>query len=378
MSTWYDIKIGNFHFFENTAQHFFEWSFHKSDRKIITDAEGGSRYIYETTSEIMRKRLEQDGFDRGELEKEFEQAVGIMLAELTEARADWPEATKYLEAFADLTLDDWLARLRKIEQESLATVFPDDGVQYDDPVLQWLLYMHPWHSELAWSFPCMTLDGYAVAILLALHDSVTVKLDCTELIGRKDFQAFDDYIEYCQDETNLFSVFKISTGEIVTLIHTSSENPTLAKFLYAGVITAMETYLSDTLKRKVAHYSGVRRRYVKYVFDDQKINLRDIYEHMDKLDKKINNSIDMTSFHNIQDVSELYEAVLLVDFPAQYILPLSKAVRNRHDIVHRNGRSLGGDSKLYSFKDVEDLVALVLQALKIVDEQIQKTLIMDQ
>jgi len=376
MSTWWDIKVGDYVFFENSSDHFFEWYFHKSDRKIIT-IDGSERYVYETTSETMLKRLALDGIDRRALEKEFDEAKIIMLDELELAREFSPKAADYASAFLEMNLDDWLQSLRKIIEEKLVIKFHDDGTQFDDPAMDWMLTWQQWHSELAWDFPCISMDCYAVAVLLAITKDTYVRLDCTDLIGRKNFTAFQDYIEYCQEETNLFSVFKTSLAEIILLASTSNEHPTLAKFLYAGIITAMETYLSDTLKRKVNHY-GVRRRYVKHVFDDQKIPLRDIFDHMDEIDKKVRVSIDKTSFHNIQEVSKLYDSVLMVKFPPEHLHSLKRAVDDRHDIVHRNGRSLNGDSRLYTFKDVHRLSAIMLTTLKDIDMQIQDTLISDE
>lgn len=375
MSKWWDIKIGNYIFFENSSAHFFEWYFQKSDRKIVS-IEGRERYIYETTSSVMLKRLALDGCDRQALEKEFEEAKLVLLDELELAREHNPKAGGYASAFQNKSLDDWINSLRKVVEQNLGVRYFDEGDEYEDPAMDWMLTYHHWHTELAWDFPCLSMDCYALAVLLALAKEEYVRLDCTELVGSKKFTAFDDYLEYCEEETSLFSVFKNSVGEILLLGNTSPEHPTLAKFLYSGVITAMETYLSDTLKRMVTNHAGIRRRYVENAFDkDKKFPLNRIFAQLDDIDKDIRELIDRTSFHNVKEVSRIYEAVLLVKFPAEYSHSLRAAVDNRHDIVHRNGRSLSGESKLYTFKEVERLSALVLTILKDVDMQIQSTLV---
>jgi hypothetical protein len=67
------------------------------------------------------------------------------------------------------------------------------------------------------------------------------------------------------------------------------------------------------------------------------------------------NKINGITFHNFNTVSNLYEATFGISFPDY--TNLSNKIENRHDIIHRNGRSVGEkDPKKYSKKNITELV----------------------
>lgn len=83
------------------------------------------------------------------------------------------------------------------------------------------------------------------------------------------------------------------------------------------------------------------------------------------------------SFHNIVSVNKLYKKVLLTDLPKLHMDKLVKAIAIRHDIVHRNGKTLKGGSHRLTMENVHQLVDDVDAAIQHIDKQIKDGLLDD-
>lgn len=202
-------------------------------------------------------------------------------------------------------------------------------------------------------------------------------MDVTALISGGWTNAFDDLVEYHQDFTTFYGIFKTSLEDITALAQVAPTNEALARLLYAGVITAMETYLSDTLRKQIFEKQAIKRRFVEShrKFKDEKFEFRDIYSRFDKMDRTITEALDEISFHNMLHVDELYAKVLLIEIPKSHLANLYPAVAIRHDIVHRNGKSLKGKSHEFTMSDVEKLLEDVDAAIQYIDKQVKDGLL---
>src|SRR5690606_23829201 len=182
--------------------------------------------------------------------------------------------------------------------------------------------------------------------------------------------------EYQKDFTTFYDVFATAILDTQSLMVLSPENMTLARLLYANVITAMETYLSDTMKKQVLTREAIRRRFVQTneIFKE-KIFVQDIFRKLEGLNEEINRTIDMMSFHNLDKTTGLYKAVLDTQFPSAQIADLKSAVENRHNIVHRNGKTVQGKAIDVTMEDVEKLIKLVVSTVKHIDKQIKDGLL---
>lgn len=112
-------------------------------------------------------------------------------------------------------------------------------------------------------FPCTSPEMYAVALLQIVPEDSHFVLDVTEMIATGWSDEFDDFIEYHQDNTTFYEVFRSSLTEALELAALAPDNGSLARMLYANVIAVMETYLSDTLRKQVLKRDAVLRRFVK-------------------------------------------------------------------------------------------------------------------
>lgn len=381
MSSWYDIKIQGFQVFSNSGQYFSEWYFQKSDRIVNFTDEPEPRhreYLYVTNAATLRRRLALHGCDRNLLELEYERAIIDIEKELDFASEYYPEDVATLrEAIKTMTLDDWISKLKTIINMHLNQDDWDSNYQHSDPLVNYLSTPLRWASENRYTtFPCITPDCYTIAVLEATSDDAEVIMDCTDCVRSGSVSVFDTYTEHLQSRTNLYEIFKISTQEIENILYTVEVNHTLSKLLFAGIITALETYLSDTMRKLIFNNQAVIRRYVEHEESfHQKIKISDIYQKLERLDKDVSALLDKTSFHNIDETSKLYEAVLFVNFPKDETFELKKAVHIRHDIVHRNGKTFNGEERNVTESDVIALISLVVSFIQGIDDQIRNNLL---
>ena len=146
----------------------------------------------------------------------------------------------------------------------------------------------------------------------------------------------------------------------------------LAKLLYANVITAFETYLSDTFVYTVVSFHPLIRRIVESdpEFKKRKIVLSDLFRKYDGIREEVSDYLESLIYHNLSKVKQLYKSVLCVDFPKD-LSSIFKAINIRHDIVHRNGRTKGGEEHNLTKELVIELITNIRAFVDNVDEQVK-------
>lgn len=401
MSSWSGIEIGGMVIFE-TQNHYDEWYFKKSERVVekilaknyypISDHFGESEtvkiYRYKTTAEKIRRRLLLQGYDKHTLIKEFDTQRQQMIedcVEMIKLSPDYKFAER-LRILQESTLDDWLIRLKRIYEEKLrSSDYGNPDKDYGDGLLNLMLSTdhfvfsdHP--TAGGFDFPCLSHETYAVALLEFLPNDAECILDVTDLVEAGWTDGFDDVIEFHQEHTKFYSIFKASLNEILVLTKLAPENVSLARMLFANVITVLETYLSDTFKKQVIKRDAILRRFIKHhdAFNknSKRYSISEIYDVMDNLLTRVNSEIDKMSFHNMETVPGLYQFVLSTNFPKE-LGELVKAVHIRHDIVHRNGKNPQGVETSVSMQNVVEVASLVDTVILHIDRQVKDGLLDD-
>lgn len=128
------------------------------------------------------------------------------------------------------------------------------------------------------------------------------------------------------------------------------------RMLYAQTITLLEAYLSDAFLRLVIGRPALKKRLVNDAagFKDKKFTLAEILESNPTSDEAIAVSLSEISWHNIARAKTLFSVVCGVEI-SRDIYPLIKAVTTRHDIVHRNGKSIVGKVAVVGEREVGEL-----------------------
>lgn len=403
MGSFAELTIGRYPI-SSTKNYYHQWYFRKKDRVIRTrpkaqrntliwsaaepseQHEEETDYLYVCSGTMLRRRLELAGFNRETLEREFKECIASRIASREEmARQGHEWAKDYALPIPILkasSLDDWLKALKKAVDERIPSWGWDDVKdKYSDPLLHLLFSHDEFMDEPSihdTGFPCTTLESMAVAMLEIMPAEVECVLDITDLIGGGWTDSFEDLIEYHQDHTTFYEVFATAIADTRSLIDFAPQNITLARLLFANVITAMETYLSDTLKKQVLTRVAINRRFVQTneAFKE-KIVVQDIFRKLEGLNEEIVQVIDMMSFHNLDKTTGLYKSVLDTQFPSTTMAELKKAVEVRHDIIHRNGKTTQGKAIEVSMQDVVRLIEVVDTTIQHIDKQIKDGLLDD-
>lgn len=398
------IKICGYPIF-STKNHYDRWFFRKKDRVIRArkksqrntliwcaaepheQNEEETDYLYVVSGSVLRRRLELAGFNRGTLEREFKEYIARRIASFENLfPLDDRWTNEHSERAAILKasdLADWLMCLKIAIDGGITHWQWDERKQnYIDPLLHIMFASDEFWDEASLhetGFPCQTLESMAVAMLDILPAQAECVLDVTDLVEGGWTDAFEDIIEHHKDFTASFDVFTTAIQDTQSLIALSPQNATLARLLYSNVITAMETYLSDTIKKQVLTREAIRRRFVQTndTFKE-KIVVQKIFSKLENLNEEICQSIDTMSFHNLDKTAGLYKAVLDTEFPSAHMAELKRVIEKRHDIVHRNGKTVQGKTVHVTMADVEKLIELVNSAIKNIDKQIKDGLLDDE
>jgi hypothetical protein len=142
------------------------------------------------------------------------------------------------------------------------------------------------------------------------------------------------------------------------------------RILFASVVTSMETYLSDTFIPRVLNDAALVRRCVEKIprLTEKRRRTqrqRSIFDEP----TEVRDHLLRVTFHNLSTASTLYEDVLNIPFPPD-TTDLILAVKMRHDIIHRSGKSTTGVEQLVSKADLLGLVVAVKQFVEHMEKQL--------
>ena len=141
--------------------------------------------------------------------------------------------------------------------------------------------------------------------------------------------------------------------------------------LYVYLITLLETYLGDTLKKSVLSNPKYKRSFIEGYkdFQNEKLALCNVFVAMENIDKTITKTLNEIIYHNLPKVKGIYKVTLCVDLGD--ISSLSQAVSIRHDIVHRNCKRLDGTSFEITLTQLTQLLVEVETFISNVEKQVR-------
>lgn len=146
------------------------------------------------------------------------------------------------------------------------------------------------------------------------------------------------------NNTEYFMRFESDMKDIIDLLKmeptSESAQQSLYYMLYTNIIISMETYLSDAI---INNIKGKKERVKQAIenideFKSKEVKLSDIYITADDAENLVVNYLSGILYHNLGKVNAIYKAILNIRFPKN-MGDIYKAVQNRHDIVHRKGKS---------------------------------------
>lgn len=209
----------------------------------------------------------------------------------------------------------------------------------------------------------MLSDEFYESVDEEVIDELVNKLE-TECMEWAPTDKEEDYADYIADDiSSITEIHQNYLGAIVAIQRLlNAEVPddlrcNLNQLLFVNVITALETYLSDTFMRAVLNDEDLFARFVESnpEFKEQKLVLSEIIKTFHELKSTVKRHLLKVVWHNLSRVSKMYECTLNVEFP-KHIGDLYQAIAVRHDIVHRNGKDKEGNEISISKERVENLI----------------------
>jgi hypothetical protein len=189
----------------------------------------------------------------------------------------------------------------------------------------------------------------------------------------------NDIAEYFIENLNteFYDNFKLAIESIKLLSHQSpllkeDFQQSLDRMLYVHIITAMESYLSDAFTNVVLSDELNVRKLVEKTPElwTRTLNLGDIFLRLDSLNSEVQKYLMELIYHRLDKVRELYRHTLNIQFPED-LSSIFKAIINRHDIIHRNGKRKDGSTLTITSEDVSFLLDEVTSFVKEVDKQLK-------
>lgn len=141
----------------------------------------------------------------------------------------------------------------------------------------------------------------------------------------------------------------------------------------AYCVTILESCLSEMLKSVVLSSGDFLANAVTNVKDLQSstVSLKELLKESNIIEKRVMSHLSDLHYHNIPKVLNTCEAVLKTPKPKGLQLSeVIKLTKLRHDIVHRDGKSIDGIKISLSEKDVNASVKVVSEFLTDVSQYI--------
>lgn len=408
MSSFTGIVIAGLEVHEFTIR-YDRWFFRKRDRIVEAQPGNAANIVnlfvgFRATAAIIRERMALAGYDLATCERYFDLSLNRMLdtiqTEIVRLNDQVDEFVvagtgnrrakfhlrvydRFVSVVRDTYLSDWIAAFPEaLELQDTAKEHYSDGPWWCDlsenPLVNAMLSYVPIYSNYPltgiFNFPGNDWEQFVVAFLASCPDDVLCELDVTQLMNEDDEDNFEDVGEISEKETWPHKGCRASIRDIQDLSSSQPENYSLQRMCYASIITAMEAYLGDILRREIFARPAVKRRFVESYdqFEEKKFTISELYKKLSGIDTQIKKALDLVSLHKIEMAKNIFSSTLLTKFPDTSMPILGAAVKRRHDIVHRNGKDTEGELVSIGHSEVTELACEVLAFTREIDGQILK------
>jgi hypothetical protein len=134
------------------------------------------------------------------------------------------------------------------------------------------------------------------------------------------------------------------------------------RLLYGSLITTLETYLADRFRGLVQGKPDMIQKFIETdpKLRDIKISLSGVAAMAKNLEKKVLDHLNAIIWHRLPEVAKMYNDTLGVVWPD--VSFITQAIVQRHDIVHRDGKSVEG---IMGRWDESSITALIREIRKL-------------
>lgn len=132
--------------------------------------------------------------------------------------------------------------------------------------------------------------------------------------------------------------------------------PLILRLLYLNIIISLESYLGDSFSAIVFKQPPWLERFVHNSshLREQKISLADVFKRARTVEKDVRDLVGGISWHDLSNVAKIYKQAFGLKMPEVSEL-IQTGIRDRHDIVHRNGKSPDGQQRSWDENQIKSL-----------------------
>jgi len=196
-----------------------------------------------------------------------------------------------------------------------------------------------------------------------------------EWSGKPDDSNFDDeFFAELARSGDPYYVLITSLSQIESVAkrkRTKVDGPILYRLLFANVISAMETYLGDAFSAKLSRRDDLLERFVHNSshFQAEKIPLSQVFVRFKTIDADVRNLVKSTIWHRLTEAEKLYKQAFGIKFPND-LKTIQEGIRDRHDIIHRNGKTKDGAEGTWGKQEIILLKEAVLTFAQQIEDQL--------
>ncbi|EEA92349.1 hypothetical protein [Pseudovibrio sp. JE062] len=199
-------------------------------------------------------------------------------------------------------------------------------------------------------------DWSTAKIELDEHPDVTIETDAVQGSSTVYDDYENDYYDWLEQQENdarpAYDSFHKTINDIrawTSSIALDPKSQMLARMLLAQGITALETYLADTVLTAATREKEVQFKLLQsksFGLGDTKFTLKEAVGVQDFAREQLIAHLHAVSFHNLKRVNTIFSigmgiAILPTDDADKKVL--EDAIKKRHDCVHRNGINRDSD-----------------------------------
>lgn len=171
---------------------------------------------------------------------------------------------------------------------------------------------------------------------------------------------YDDRYEAISENRQFFKNYKSEIESLVKLndieLTEMELNKTLKRQIFIGVITAVETFLSDTFINLTLTNDEYLKNFIEThpEFKKRKLEFKEIYKAQENLKKIAKDVMLDMLYHDLLKIREMFKSTFKIEFPE--LKNIIKEVSIRHHMVHRSGKTKDGELIEISKDDVERVI----------------------
>lgn len=195
--------------------------------------------------------------------------------------------------------------------------------------------------------------------------------------------TFDDISEFDSDQIDAFLTnpdslgkFMVEIGKLRFLLNSDFPkeeiNQIIYKQIFSGAITCLEEYLADLLINRVLRDDDLFWKYVDVKLDSNntKQSSKKGKKSRKGVEELVKKKLLNTVYHKIIDIDKIYSTVFDISFPAYE--DVCKIIQDRHDMVHRNGKTKDGVILLLHKGYINRTIDIIVRFVENLDNRINR------